>query len=162
MTKTKTKKLAWIALIVLVVALVVAAIFYFQNQNKVSDDVNTPDTTQTSTETETNEQQQETSDDEAPEVTTAYKIENLNKKDGDLFAIPDEVTFNINPVVDKTKVTLTYSKGVVLYFEEKAGTSGNYTIYPEGRLSEGSKGTLKIEGFKDGKVVVTEEVGVIF
>lgn len=91
-----------------------------------------------------------------------YKITNLNKKDGDIFSIPDEVTFTITPTVNKSKITLTSADGVLLYNGETAESEAKFTIYPQKKVMEGSQGTLLIEGFLGSEVVISQKVKVVF
>jgi len=91
-----------------------------------------------------------------------YLISGLNKKDGDIFSIPDEVTFTISPNVDKSKITLTSADGVILFTGETDKGEAKFTVYPQKKVMEGSQGTLLVEGFVGGNIVVTQKVKVVF
>lgn len=96
------------------------------------------------------------------EEKVTYEITKLNKKDGDIFSVPDEVLFTITPAVDKSKITLKSAEGAVLYTGEVAGSVAKFTVYPEKKITEGAKGELLIQGYIGSNVVVYQKVRVIF
>lgn len=108
-------------------------------------------------------------DDIITTVTTAttkqveiYTISGLNKKEGDVFSLPDTVSFSISPTVEQSRITLLTQNGSILYSKTVTGTVVDETVYMEGRTQEGSEGILKLEGLISDKVVVNKEVKVVF
>lgn len=91
-----------------------------------------------------------------------YVVSELNKKDGDILAIPDDITFLISPKVEQTKITVKDATGKVLYTTTKALSSGTVTVYPGGKPAEGATGTLTIEGYVGNVVVVSKVVRIVF
>jgi hypothetical protein len=164
MTKTKTKQKILIITSVVVALILMAAVFYYlQQENELANDSVTEETAQSNNSSgKKDSDKNDDNNQDQDEKNVGYEITEFNKKDGDVFSVPDEITFNIAPAVKKTKITLKDSKGVVLYFEEKAISKGGFIIYPQGRLTEGSSGTLIIEGYDNNEVVIKKEVKVIF
>jgi hypothetical protein len=131
--------------------------------NKKANDSFNKDTITINTSTTTTTKYQTTvSTTTTKQETVIYIINNLNKKDGSIFSIPDIISFNISPNVEQSKVILTDENGIILYSKTATGSSVNLTVYMEGRVSEGSNGKLRIEGIVSGKSVITKEVGVVF
>lgn len=94
--------------------------------------------------------------------TPNYVISGLNKKDGDVLAIPDDITFSINPSLTQTKITVKDASGKTLYTTTKGISSGTLTVYPSGKPAEGATGTITIEGFSGTNVVVSKIVRIVF
>lgn len=96
------------------------------------------------------------------EEPVVYRLISINKKDGDLFAVPDDVVFEISPSVERTELLLKNSSGDILYEGGVDASKGTVTIYPNGRVVEGATGSLTIKGIKNGKTVIEDEKKVRF
>lgn len=154
----KNKKLSLIIFILLILAAGGWYSFkYLAEQKQVT---NIEEREQTQENQNQAEKEESVSIEEKPAIS--YEIKNLNKKDGSVFSVPDTVSFEISPKVEKTKITLADGGGTVLYFEQSASSSPSYEVYPSGKVVEGSAGFLTIEGFVSGKVVVSKKVKVVF
>lgn len=142
------------SIVVLLASLISTGIFFSKKANNSFSNSTTTlplrDSTTISTTTTTTKQE------------LNYLINNLNKKEGDVFSIPDLISFNISPSVERVKLTITDISGSVLYFETITGSTVNKTVYLDAKISEGSKGKIKIEGIIAEKTVISRELGVVF
>lgn len=109
-----------------------------------------------------NEKNKETESAPLSEEKVEYSITNLNKKDGDVFSVPDDVSFTITPAVDKSKITLTSAEGVVLYTSETNSSDAKFTVHPEKKVTEGTQGELLVEGYVGSNVVIYQKIKVVF
>lgn len=160
---SKNKALLIVALIILSFSVAYFGLGYpgrYRDSNKSLEEAKEPAVTEPDGTGDTQEKTKEEVKTENKVID--YQVTDLNKKDGDIFSIPDNVTFTISPSADKSKVTLTKDDGAVLYTGEGSGNEASFTIYPSGKLSEGTQGTLTIEGFKGSEMVVSKKIKVIF
>lgn len=161
----KNKKALIIGGVVLALAGVGYASMSYRNFNK--DSLKAPDQPQglkeeSKTRDDKNTKGTETQSIPSEKPKSNYLITKLNKKDGDIFSIPDEVTFTVSPTVDKSRLTLTGADGAVLYTEETTSGEAKFTVYPEKKVADGSQGTLLIEGVVGADVVVFQKIKVVF
>lgn len=101
-------------------------------------------------------------DNASDSININYAITGINKEKGDIFSVPDNITYTISPEVEKSRVTLLYFNERILFKKDIAASTGDVTIFPDGKLQENSKGTLLIEGFVNDEIVVSEKIEVIF
>lgn len=94
--------------------------------------------------------------------TETFKLENINIKDGDVFSVPEKISFSIVPKVDITLVALENSSGKLLYDNSFQGSDVATEIYPQSKVSEGETGFLTIKGIKDNQVVIINKIEVSF
>jgi len=138
-----------------------AGIRYYYGLNKKPE--NSPDYNKKEEQNNiSNNKEQENKNQSIETKKIEYKILNLNKKDGDIFSVPDEVIFSISPSVDKSKITLTDDEGIVLYTEEKNSSEAKFIVYPNKKIKEGTSGTLLIEGYVGDDVVVYKKIKIVF
>jgi hypothetical protein len=167
MKKIKLKKEYLIAIGV-VLLLVIAGLGYWYARDRFdkSEDANsvTEEDVATPTEEEISPEVEDTNGGDIPEETETieYVVSGLNKKDGDILAIPDDITFSISPKVEQTKITVKDATGKVLYTTTKAFSSGTATVYPSGKPAEGASGTITVEGYVGNAVVTSKVVRIVF
>jgi len=163
----KNKILILITTVSLLGAVYLGTTYYdFNKSSKGIPDISDKQQESVGEKSDTQESQEDKNEDaqtdSAEDKEISYKITNLNKKDGDIFSIPDEVTFSISPSVDKSKLTLTAADGTVLYSGEGSGEEAKFTVYPAKKVTEGAQGELLIEGYVGSKAVVYQKVKVAF
>lgn len=167
MSKTKiNKEKIFLVAVFLVVLVSGIAIFYYidSGRKNIIKETRTQELDSEYSKTQNTPQESE----KAPpniqkdENTINYTITNINKKDGDVFSIPDEVTFSITPEVEATKISIKNSEGKIVYSDERWLSQGKFMVYLGPVVTEGEFGTILLEGIKGGKVVATKEVRIVF
>lgn len=162
----ENKVLVWTAAVLIVILTIMAGVFYYFNVQKL----------RSSTKQTTNKTQQSENipsgtignspvngnSTGGPGVTTTYVINDLNKKEGDPFALPDEVKLSVSPTVAKVNVSLVLADGRIAYSQDVAGSSVDQIIYPNLKIVDGSNINLVIKAYVADKIVVSKTVGVIF
>lgn len=94
------------------------------------------------------------------EVKT-YAIENINKKDGDVFAMPDTLTYTVSPQGATSRVKMLTTDGTVLFTGTSKATTPTFQIYPAGRYREGTKVQIIIDLLDGVEIKATKTVQVV-
>ena len=162
--KKHKKKIIIFSILILILA-GAGSFYYFLNKNKSSDKVNNSSKTTTSSKSNSSSTELtsgQVSNNSTSSEAVSYTISDLNKSDGSVFSIPDELKFSISPNVDKVNVSIVLDDGTNVYSKDETSSLIDLTIYPEKKIAEGTKGKIIITGFVDNKDVITKTVGIVF
>lgn len=151
-----SKKNQDIIITLLIFVLIALGIYFFLGKEKSGSEI-IPTTPKVEKDEPKNGEEKKTE-----EVNPTNYSLTVNKKDGDIFSIPEKITYTITPNVEKSKITLLNTDGSLLYVKEINGPTAEVDIYPRGKFKENSEGTIIIEGFEKEKSVFNKKIKVLF